>query len=274
MHRAVAGYGPFRDRARLPPARPRRNRPRRALSLQPPWGLAVRGGDLVPGAVLPRSPRDVRRDDPGRGPLVEQRGAPGFRVGDRRTTRPLRQRGGEARCADQSRSAAVEPCRSCSARARAMGRNGRDVLDPESPRRRVRRRRLPWADPWEARQRAARPRRTWPCPAGGDRLDARERRPEIEQERGRGCRLAASRIRDPPRRRGALAMVFLVFVPLYHYLPHHRPGWRAALLGAAVAALGTRPCNSGSAGTSPGLPTSPSFTAPRVRSSPSSFPFT
>ena len=34
------------------------------------------------------------------------------------------------------------------------------------------------------------------------------------------------------------AMVFLVFVLLYHYLPHHRPGWRAALLGAAVAALG------------------------------------
>ena len=34
------------------------------------------------------------------------------------------------------------------------------------------------------------------------------------------------------------AAVFLVFVLLYHYLPHHRPGWRAALLGAAVAALG------------------------------------
>src|SRR4029077_14917676 len=34
------------------------------------------------------------------------------------------------------------------------------------------------------------------------------------------------------------AAVFLVFVLLYHYLPRHRPGWRAALLGAAVAALG------------------------------------
>ena len=33
------------------------------------------------------------------------------------------------------------------------------------------------------------------------------------------------------------AVVFLVFVLLYRYLPHHRPGWRAALLGGGAAAL-------------------------------------
>jgi membrane protein len=33
------------------------------------------------------------------------------------------------------------------------------------------------------------------------------------------------------------AAVFLVFVLLYRYLPHHRPGWRAALLGGGAAAL-------------------------------------
>jgi membrane protein len=31
--------------------------------------------------------------------------------------------------------------------------------------------------------------------------------------------------------------VFLVFVLLYRYLPRHRPGWRAALLGGGAAAL-------------------------------------
>ena len=36
-------------------------------------GSQFAGGDLVPGAVLPRSPRDVRGDDPRRGPVVEQR---------------------------------------------------------------------------------------------------------------------------------------------------------------------------------------------------------
>jgi membrane protein len=34
------------------------------------------------------------------------------------------------------------------------------------------------------------------------------------------------------------AVVFLVLVLLYRYLPRHRPGWRAALLGGAAAALG------------------------------------
>jgi len=34
------------------------------------------------------------------------------------------------------------------------------------------------------------------------------------------------------------AVVFLVFVLLYRYLPHHRPGWRATLLGGAAAAVG------------------------------------
>lgn len=33
-------------------------------------------------------------------------------------------------------------------------------------------------------------------------------------------------------------VVFVVFVLLYRYLPHHRPGWRAALLAGAAAALG------------------------------------
>jgi membrane protein len=33
------------------------------------------------------------------------------------------------------------------------------------------------------------------------------------------------------------AVVFLVFLLLYRYLPHHRPGWRGALLGAGAAAL-------------------------------------
>ena len=35
-----------------------------------------------------------------------------------------------------------------------------------------------------------------------------------------------------------LALTFLVFLLLYRYLPHHRPGWRAALLGSAAAAIG------------------------------------
>lgn len=34
------------------------------------------------------------------------------------------------------------------------------------------------------------------------------------------------------------AVVSLVFVLLYRYLPRHRPGWRAALLGGAAAGLG------------------------------------
>ena len=33
------------------------------------------------------------------------------------------------------------------------------------------------------------------------------------------------------------AVVFFVFVLLYRYLPHHRPGWRAALLGGGAAAI-------------------------------------
>jgi membrane protein len=35
-----------------------------------------------------------------------------------------------------------------------------------------------------------------------------------------------------------LALTFLVFVGLYRFLPHHRPGWRAALLGGGAAAIG------------------------------------
>ena len=35
-----------------------------------------------------------------------------------------------------------------------------------------------------------------------------------------------------------LALTFLVFLLLYRYLPHHRPGWRAAILGSAAAAIG------------------------------------
>ncbi len=35
-----------------------------------------------------------------------------------------------------------------------------------------------------------------------------------------------------------LALTFLVFVLLYRLLPRNRPGWRAALLGGAAAALG------------------------------------
>jgi uncharacterized BrkB/YihY/UPF0761 family membrane protein len=34
------------------------------------------------------------------------------------------------------------------------------------------------------------------------------------------------------------AVVCLVFVLLYRYLPHHRPGWRAVLLGGAAGAVG------------------------------------
>jgi membrane protein len=37
-----------------------------------------------------------------------------------------------------------------------------------------------------------------------------------------------------------LAVTYLVFVGLYRYLPHHRPGWPATLLGAAAAALGVQ----------------------------------
>ena len=33
-------------------------------------------------------------------------------------------------------------------------------------------------------------------------------------------------------------MTFAVFLLLYRYLPHHRPGWRAAILGSAAAAIG------------------------------------
>jgi membrane protein len=35
-----------------------------------------------------------------------------------------------------------------------------------------------------------------------------------------------------------LGLAFAVFLVLYRYLPHHRPGWRAALLGSAAAAVG------------------------------------
>src|SRR6478752_6056459 len=35
-----------------------------------------------------------------------------------------------------------------------------------------------------------------------------------------------------------LALTFLVFLLLYRYVPRHQPGWRAAILGAAAAAIG------------------------------------
>jgi len=35
-----------------------------------------------------------------------------------------------------------------------------------------------------------------------------------------------------------LGLAFAVFLLLYRYLPHHRPGWRAAIFGSAVAAVG------------------------------------
>ncbi len=35
-----------------------------------------------------------------------------------------------------------------------------------------------------------------------------------------------------------VALTFLVFMLLYRYVPRHRPGWRAALLGGAAAAVG------------------------------------
>jgi membrane protein len=35
-----------------------------------------------------------------------------------------------------------------------------------------------------------------------------------------------------------LALTFLVFLLLYRYVAHHPPGWRAAILGAAAAAIG------------------------------------
>jgi membrane protein len=35
-----------------------------------------------------------------------------------------------------------------------------------------------------------------------------------------------------------LALTFLVFLLLYRYVAHHRPGWRAAIVGAAAAAIG------------------------------------
>ena len=35
-----------------------------------------------------------------------------------------------------------------------------------------------------------------------------------------------------------VALTFLVFVLLYRYVPHNRPGWSAALLGGGAAALG------------------------------------
>ncbi len=35
-----------------------------------------------------------------------------------------------------------------------------------------------------------------------------------------------------------LGLIYAVFLLLYRYLPHNRPGWRAALLGSAAAAIG------------------------------------
>jgi membrane protein len=35
-----------------------------------------------------------------------------------------------------------------------------------------------------------------------------------------------------------LALTFVVFMLLFRYIPRHRPGWRAVLIGAATAALG------------------------------------
>ena len=35
-----------------------------------------------------------------------------------------------------------------------------------------------------------------------------------------------------------LALTLLVFLLLYRYVPRHQPGWRAAILGAAAAAIG------------------------------------
>ena len=40
-------------------------------------------------------------------------------------------------------------------------------------------------------------------------------------------------------------LIFAVFVLLYRYLPHRRPGWRAALAGAAVAAVGFQAVQAG-----------------------------
>ena len=68
-----------------------------------------------------------------------------------------------------------------------------------------------------------------------------------------------------------LALTFAVFLLLYRYLPHHRPGWRAAILGEC----GGRDRLPGGADR-PRLvprrarPTSPRCTAPQARSSRSS----
>jgi membrane protein len=35
-----------------------------------------------------------------------------------------------------------------------------------------------------------------------------------------------------------IVLAFAVFLLLYRFLPRHRPGWRAAILGSAAAAIG------------------------------------
>ena len=69
-------------------------------------------------------------------------------------------------------------------------------------------------------------------PLRGDRLDARERRQQGERERR--ARLSAGSRSGSGSLLGVvvpLALTLLVFLLLYRYLPHHRPGWRAAILG-------------------------------------------
>ena len=95
-----------------------------------------------------------------------------------------------------------------------------------------------------------------PDPLRGDRLDARERRQQGERELreafgwqpfGFGIVLGVV---------VPLALTFVVFLLLYRYLPRHRPGWRAALLGGGAAAIGFQAVQIGLAGTSPARPTS------------------
>jgi uncharacterized BrkB/YihY/UPF0761 family membrane protein len=68
------------------------------------------------------------------------------------------------------------------------------------------------------------------------------------------------------------AVVFLVLFLLYRYLPRHRPGWRAALLGGAAAALGHQAVQVGLGWYLSGPPTSRRSTGLQV--SPSSSPST
>ena len=141
------------------------------------------------------------------------------------------------RCADHIRSFALEPRRCGDAWARALGRHGRDVVDAKT---------LAVVFDQGVSRRLIRGRLVSALlvlgalalvllAVIGSMLENVAQK--VNQNVDEAPRLAAARIRVLLGVVAPAAVVFLVVVLLYRYLPHHRPRRLAALYGGAAAAV-------------------------------------